>query len=302
MKIIDFHVHPIPGEINENHILKEMEKAGVEMTVLIALDLNPQHFKRKEEKSRFLQKCLNLNIWNGLQALKNAERILETANISNRLVAAMASRHPRKMVAFGSVNPSRDVKYVEEKLKEIKELELSGVKLIPTLQFFNPKNERKKLNRIFEFCEKNGKIIMFHTGCDPAVWEYPEFSENANPKLLEDYIKNFSNVQVVLAHMGSYSMRSPGIWLREAIELGKRYRNVWFDVAAVTYLLTEREFAELIAREVGWNHVLFGSDFPVVGGCSIASAVKEVKASPYLSAKEKEMVLGLNAARLLGLG
>ena len=65
--------------------------------------------------------------------------------------------------------------------------------------------------------------------------------------------------------------------------------------------MTEKRFAELIAREIGWKHVLFGSDFPVVRGCSIASAVEEVRASPYLSAKEKEMVLGLNAVKLLGL-
>ena len=32
------------------------------------------------------------------------------------------------------------------------------------------------------------------------------------------------------------------------------------------------------------------------------SAIEEVKASPYLSAKEKEMILGLNAMKLLGLG
>jgi len=92
--------------------------------------------------------------------------------------------------------------------------------------------------------------------------------------------------------MGSYSMRNPGIWLKEAIELGKRYGNVWFDIAAVTYLLTEKRFAELIAREIGWKHILFGSDFPVARGGSITSAIEEVKASPYLSAKEKEMALG----------
>jgi len=38
-----------------------------------------------------------------------------------------------------------------------------------------------------------------------------------------------------------------------------------------------------------------------VKGCSITFAIEEVKASPYLSAKEKEMVLGLNAVKLLGL-
>ena len=300
--IIDFHVHPIPSETGENLILKEMEKAQVDMAVLLALDLNSEHLKNEKEKRSFLEKCLNLYIWNGLQALRNAEKILETANINNKVVAAMARKHPKRFIAFGSVNPSQDTRYVEEKLKEIEKLELKGIKLIPTLQFFNPKKETKKLNRIFEFCEKTGRIIVFHTGCDPAVWEYPEFSENANPRLLEGYIRNFRDVQVVLAHMGAYSMRNPGIWLREAIELGKRYRNVWFDVAAVTYLLTERRFAEIISGEIGWRRVLFGSDFPVVKSHSMASAINEVKASPYLSAKEKEMILGLNAMKLLGLG
>ena len=86
--IIDFHVHPIPSETNENLILKEMEKAQVDMAVLLALDLNPEHLKNEKEKRSFLEKCLNLYIWNGLQALRNAEKILEMANISNKIVAS----------------------------------------------------------------------------------------------------------------------------------------------------------------------------------------------------------------------
>ncbi|RLI22737.1 hypothetical protein DRO54_00380 [Candidatus Bathyarchaeota archaeon] len=301
MKLIDFHIHPILNEVNEKQILEEMKKAHVDVAVLLALDLNPQYLGNEKRRRDFLEKCLNLYVWNGLQTLRNVEKILRTAKISNKLVASMVRRHPKQFVGFGSVNPSQSIRYVEEKLEEIEKLELKGIKLIPTLQFFNPKKERKKLNKIFEFCERTGKIIVFHTGCDPSIWEYPEFSENANPKLLESYIKNFKAVPVVLAHMGAYSSRNPGIWLKEAIELGKKYKNVWFDVSAVTYLLTRREFAEKIGKEVGWSHVLFGSDYPVVKGSNISSAVEEIRASPYLSVEEKNRVLGLNAARLLGL-
>ena len=67
MKIIDFHVHPIPGEMDEKSILKEMEKAKVDMAVLLALDLDPQHLRNENERRKFLEKCLNLYIWNGLQ-------------------------------------------------------------------------------------------------------------------------------------------------------------------------------------------------------------------------------------------
>jgi len=50
MKIIDFHVHPIPGEADEKRILKEMDKAQADMAVLLALDLNPQHLRSEKEK------------------------------------------------------------------------------------------------------------------------------------------------------------------------------------------------------------------------------------------------------------
>ena len=53
MKIIDFHVHPIPGEVDEKRILKEMDKAQVNMAVLLALDLPLQHLKNEKEKRVF---------------------------------------------------------------------------------------------------------------------------------------------------------------------------------------------------------------------------------------------------------
>ena len=300
-RIVDFHVHPLIKEISEKEILKEMKRANVDLAVLLALDVDSSLLYEKAKRREILEKLLNLYVWNGNQVLEDMKRILEKAETSNKLVAKLVQKYPDNFIGFGSVNPSRKLEYIKEKLKEIEKLGLSGIKLIPTLQFFNPKKEKRKLNEIFEFCEKTDKVIVFHTGCDPSAWEYPEFSENANPKLLEGYVKRFRNVQVVLAHMGCYSARYPGIWLEEALNLGRRYGNVWFDISAVTYLVSEEKFANTIKKEVGWDHVLFGSDFPVIKGCDIASAVYEVKTSNFLSEVEKAKVLGLNAARLLGL-
>ena len=300
-KIVDFHVHPLTREVSEKKILKEMEKANVDLAVLLALDVDSKFLDDKTRRMEILEKLLNLYVWNGNQALNDMKRILETAKTSNKLVANLVRKYPEKFVGFGSVNPSRKLEYVREKLKEIEKLDLKGIKLIPTLQFFNPKEEKRKLNEIFEFCEKKDKILIFHTGCDPSAWEYPELSKNANPKLLEGYIKRFKNVQVVLAHMGSYSAKFPGIWFEEAVRLGKKYANVWFDISAVTYLTCEEKFAGVISKEIGWNHVLFGSDFPVSRDCDVSSAVYEVESSDFLSETEKARVLGLNAVRLLGL-
>ena len=298
---IDFHVHPLLKQISEKEILSEMEKAGIEKAVLLALDLNPKALENNRKRQEIMQKCVNCNIWSSEKVLESMKRILTMANTSNKLVAKIIKNFGKHFIGIGSVDPSRDVNYVKEKLKEIEKLRLEGVKLIPTLQLFNPKDEREKLNRILEFCEKEDKILIFHTGCDPAVWENPCFSENANPKLLEEFIRSFKKINFVLAHMGAYSSRYPGIWLDEALKLGKKYHNVWFDISAVTYLVDEKEFVDKIRCEVGWNHVLFGSDFPVIRRETMASAVKRVENSSLISEKEKIGILGLNAARLLKL-
>ena len=104
-----------------------------------------------------------------------------------------------------------------------------------------------------------------------------------------------------MAHMGCYSARSPGIWLDEALKLGRNQENVWFDISAVTYVVTEERFVDKIRKVVGMNRVLFGSDYPAVEGLDIGSMVAEVKGSRYLTEEEKIDILGLNAAKLLGL-
>ena len=104
-----------------------------------------------------------------------------------------------------------------------------------------------------------------------------------------------------MAHVGCYSSRSPGIWLDEALDLGRNHENVWYDIAAVPYVVTKERFVEKIRKSVGMDRVLFGSDYPAVNGVTIESMIDEVKSSEYLTEEEKEGILGLNAIRLLGL-
>jgi predicted TIM-barrel fold metal-dependent hydrolase len=125
------------------------------------------------------------------------------------------------------------------------------------------------------------------------------FFRNANPKYLDRMIREFRDLPVILAHMGSYSLRYPGIWMDEALELGMRYENVFFDVAAVTYTLTKRKFVEKIETTVGFNRILFGSDYPVVQGSNMKPSIEEVINSPHLKMVKKYKILGKNALKLL---
>lgn len=287
--------------VTEERILSELDKAAIEYAVLIALDVDARDLNRPEIHEKVLQRFLDLHIWAGPQIIDGMRYLLETARIDNKHVADLMTKYPHTFLGFGSVNLSKDKSYIDEKIREIDRLGLRGVKLIPTLQFFNPLKSKKKMKKVFSFCEKKGKIVMWHSGCDPHVWEIPQFSEDANPKNIEHMIKGFKKVPVILAHMGSYSARYPGIWLDEALRLGEDYDNVWFDISAVTYLVTKRSFSDKIRKKVGFDHVLFGSDYPALGEVSIKSIVAKIRNSPHLSDKEKIQILTKNARDLLNL-
>lgn len=301
LRIIDFHVHPIPRIINEKELLREIENSKIDIAVLLALDIDSNYLEDRSASIRFLEECIGASNLNYLNCLENVKELLRASYTSNEYVAKLAKSYPSKFIGVGSVNPSKNISYIKEKLKEIERLDLAGVKIIPTLQFFNPLKEKSKLQKIFEFCEEKGKLVIFHTGCDPGIWEEPAFSQNANPAILEYYISRYGNVPIVLAHMGSYSRKHPGIWLDEALQLGKKYNNVWFDVSAVPYLLVDKKYVEKISREIGWDRVLFGSDYPVVGESSISTIVNLIQVYSPLSERDLEKVMYSNALKLLRL-
>lgn len=300
-EIIDFHVHPIPRIISEKELLKEIINSKTEVAVLLALDVDYSYLEDRYVSIKFLEECLGANNLNCLNCLENVKEILRVSYTSNQYVAKLAKNNPDKFIGIGSVNPSKSISYVKERLKEIEKLDLVGVKLIPTLQFFNPLKEKSKLQKIFEFCEEEEKLVIFHTGCDPGIWEEPALSQNANPAILEYYARKYKNVPIVLAHMGSYSRKHPGIWLDEALQLGKKYKNIWFDISAVPYLLVDKKYVEKISKEIGWDKILFGSDYPVVGGSSISTTVNLIQGLSPLPENELWKVMYMNASKLLGL-
>jgi len=299
-RIIDVHIHPF-ALITEDQLLEEMDKARVDLGVLLALDVDPLDLDRSDVKDMVFNRLLDLYSYDAKRVMEELKVFLEMARTRDEEVADLVKKHPERFVGFGSIDLSKDDAYAEEKIKTIDRLDLKGIKLIPTLQFFNPEKARKKMRKVFEYCEKNEKIILCHCGCDPYIWEEPHVSQDANPKYLQSVVQDFEKVRVIVAHMGCYSARMPGIWMDEALELGRENENVWFDIAAVPYLVTREKFVDKIRRTVGLDRVLFGSDYPAVGGVSIESMVAEVRDSPCLTEEEKAKVLGLNAAKLLGL-
>jgi predicted TIM-barrel fold metal-dependent hydrolase len=301
-KIVDIHLHPFPF-LADSDLLTEMDRAGVDIAVLLALDVDSNDLERPKIKEMVHNRLLDMYFFDVKKVMEEQKVLLEIARIDNEQVVGLVKRHPDRFVGFGSINLSKSQAYVEEKIGEIDRLGLQGIKLIPTLQFFNPVTVKENMEKLFEYCEKTRKYVTYHTGCDPYVWEQPHFSQDANPKYLKSIVQDFEKVNVIVAHMGCYSAKVPAVWMDEALELGEENENVWFDIAAVPYVVTYRKLVEKVRRTVGFDQVLFGSDYPAVGGgvVSIESMVAEIKSSKHITEEEKEKILGLNAVKLLGL-
>ncbi|MGQ9624158.1 MAG: amidohydrolase family protein [Candidatus Bathycorpusculaceae bacterium] len=305
--IIDIHVHPFH---RETEILNEMRRAGVDHAVLLGVDADPLDVDKPEVKnrlrSRHLESLFGFRYFRFTSIEDEIKRFFQELIIyypdlksSNQEIADLVKKNPDKFIGFGSVNPNKNEEYVEAKLREISDFGFKGIKMLPTLQMFTPV-ENKNFERICEYCEKNKKVLLYHTGCDPGPWETPELSEDANPKYLTSVLERYSPT-VILAHAGSYSAYKPGIWFEEALELGKQFDNVYFDTAAVSSFIFLEKNLKRIKEAIGLDRLLFGSDYPVVWGSDMKYEADFIKACRHLTEEEKEKILGLNAEKILNI-
>jgi predicted TIM-barrel fold metal-dependent hydrolase len=108
---------------------------------------------------------------------------------------------------------------------------------------------------------------------------------------LYDFVERNEHVRVIAAHWGGglpfYALMPE---VRVALE------NVWVDTAA-TPLLYAPEIYRAVAGIWGSEHILFGSDFPLLRQSSQLAAVR----SAPIPAGEAGAILGRNALRALGL-
>ena len=303
MKIIDFHVHPLPV-ISESELIFEMNSAKVEKAVLLSMDLDPSILNSKILR-KDIEKHFEYTSYYDIEPIyAGMDYVLNNAHTPMEHVAKIVRSQKDKCVGFGSLHIGyKSKRYVKTKLKEVKyykeEFGFRGIKILPTLQFFNPASTN--LKAVFKFAEKEDLIILYHTGCDPGPWELPLLSTNANPQLIESLVRKF-NVKVVLAHMGSYSSMIPGIWFDEALKLMSENKHVYGDLSAVPYLVNQSDKVESLRKSKLLSKVLYGSDFPVTsigatGGMS--TIIDIVKDSSILNESEKEEIFYLNADELL---
>ncbi len=201
-----------------------MRKEGATRSVLLGRDTDPADLDIPANRSRVISGLMatsdsfhhSANLADALTMIRGEL----SRSITNQETASFVKADPSRLLGVGSINLSKSEEYVFSKLEEVYTQGLIGIKLYPPTQFFNP-SENENLKSLCERLRKRKKILVFHTGFMPGLWESPIMSRDANPKYLEPVAKEYDSVPFVLAHFGAYSGTTPGIWFDEAVRLGE---------------------------------------------------------------------------------
>ncbi len=188
----------------------------------------------------------------------------------------------RRILSYHTFDPN----IPEKSLDAIKSCQDSrifrGVKIHPS--FHGVPADSEKYAAIWEYAQQNDILLISHT------WDISPTNPTQKlsfPPLFEKYLAKYPRVRIIFGHSGG---RYKGI--QEAIRLGKKYPNVYFDTAGDIYA---NHFIETLVAEIGSQRVLFGSDCSMMDQRTMLGVVLGAK----LSLQEKEDILYRNAARML---
>lgn len=271
--------------------IAEMDEQGIDME---AISINPQWYK--------------------------AERDLVTkvVKIQNERLAEFCATYPDRFVAFASVALQYPDLAVQQLVDGVKRLGLRGAAVgasVAGKEFSDP-----VFHPFWAKAEELGVLIFIHPQSTPDL--APRLKGNGwlantigNPLdttialshlIFEGTLDRFPGLKICSAHGGgylpSYAPRSDNC-LRVApdmdtgVKLKKKPTEYLRDLYYDTLVFTSEALRHL-AAEVGSNRLVIGTDHPIPWQ---SKSVDHILKTPGFTDKERRMMLGETAAKLLGI-
>jgi predicted TIM-barrel fold metal-dependent hydrolase len=264
--VIDFHTHIFPEQIAEKTI-KHLEEAG---NVRAFTDGTLSGLIRSMEE-------------NGIDLSVVLPVVTKPSQFDtvNAYAASITGRDG--IISFGGIHP--DTEDYREKLEQIKELGLLGIKLHPDYQKTFISDPR--MVRIISYAAELGLIVIIHAGLDIGL---PD-PIHCPPARTADMLSQIDNIdaRIILAHMGGFNQ-----W--DDVEEYLVGKNIWLDTSYCFGQLPDEQFIRII-RNHGADRILFSTDSPWSGQKESLEYIKHLE----LTKEELERILHSNAEELLGL-
>ena len=227
---------------------------------------DPDRFLRIMDSSGIDRACINC-IYYG------------DARRANDIVARYCEQNPDRFIPIAFVTPHYPKEAIAELERCFDELGTKFLKIYPAYAM-NP-IDHEVYAPIFKWANERKIVVMSHATFTTGLTEREGYAKLA---------ERFPDVKWVWAHGGGgWTWRIEG-----AIEVARGGANVYFETANDN---TEFGEFERLVNGVGADRVVFGSDMPLFDARQEVARI----VTADIPAESKQMILGLNAVKLLGL-
>lgn len=278
--IIDFHTHIYPPWLRprrEEYLQRDATFAELFANPKARMATAERLIRRMDEDGVDVSVVMGIG-WTDI----------DLARAANDYLIEAVAKHPDRLVGLAGVNPAWGTGAVQEACRCAEE-GLRGIgELHPDTQGYDL-GDLDTMAPLMEVVREHGLIVTTHSS-EPVGHEYPGKGKT-RPEVLWRFIRNFPEATIVCAHWGG-GLPLYGLMSEVADELDHTY----FDTAATTLLYDGRIF-DTVASVIGPERILMASDYPLVRARRVIGQVE----SSGLSLPEKDMIMGGNAARLLGI-
>jgi predicted TIM-barrel fold metal-dependent hydrolase len=210
--------------------------------------------------------------------------------ISNDFVAKVCDDYPDKLIGFASVNP-RDSDAVKKLEEDVIKYNLKGLKLHPRLQNFKPNNPVHF--PIYKKAEELGIPILFDTFLNK-----PTLLKDQIPLLYDEIARIIPDTPIIMAHFGGFKFL-------EALAVANANKNIYFDISGTLeyfYNTPYQDQIKFVLEKIGFNRVIYGSDYPEKDVQETLIVTKEVFKCFNISKENSYKIFSKNIIKILNSG
>lgn len=269
--LIDFHVHI--GRLRDEYT----EDFAIQM-------MNPCNKKTENMEvdiGKLIQEMDRSNVQKAVLLGFNAKRTLGV-HVTNEYVSKVCKENPSRFIGFASFDGMDNALYKNGLQKELVDYNLQGYKL--AFGYLNMSPNDPGWYPIYEDATERQLPILVHMGYTPIKQANLRY---CHPKLLEEVLRNFPKLKLVIAHMG-------WPWIDDTLALLKRYENVYADLSIVSFYQPIKTISNIIglAKAQGVvNKLIWGTDYPMCSMTDSLNRFKEIQS--YLDDNEITVEAGV---------
>jgi predicted TIM-barrel fold metal-dependent hydrolase len=210
----------------------------------------------------------------------------DNARLHNDYLMDAVARFPRRLRGLAAVHPPQ-----AWARREAERALASGLHGLGEVAFYDCDLDVASLGPLCRLSHEADRPILLHTN-EPVGHQYPGKAPMTLAALYK-LVTEHCHTKLILAHMGA------GLFFYACLkrEVSQALTNVWLDTAAAPFLYRPRAFA-LALELMGDDKLLMGSDYPLLPVSRYRRELSDPQAG--LSPRQMELVMGRNAANLIG--